>query len=89
MNAEQLKGIKRHFSVVSEALRSDILRIAEGHATLYHELRESGGENQDEFKEMQTHLQLSFPQLDQHIHTLETDLSDLKNRIDHFEVSRT
>ena len=89
MNAEQLEEIKRHFSVVSEALRSDILRIAEGHATLCHELRESGGKNQDEFKEMQTLPQLSFPQLDQHIHTLETDLSDLRNHIDHLETSHS
>lgn len=89
MNAEQLEEIKRHFSVVSEALRSDIRRIAEGQATLCHELRESGGENQDEYKEMQTLLQLSFPQLDQHIQTLETDLSDLSSHIDHLETSRS
>lgn len=80
MNAEQLEEITRHFSVVSEALRSDIRRIAEGHATLCHELRESGGENHDEFKEIQAI---------QHSHTLEIDLSDLKNRIDRLETSRT
>jgi uncharacterized protein YceH (UPF0502 family) len=89
MNAEQLEEITRHFSVVSEALRSDIRLIAESHATLCHELRESGGENQDEFKEMQALLQLSFPQLDQHIHTLETNLADLKNRIDRLETSHS
>ena len=80
MNAEQLEEIKRHFSVVSEALRSDIRRIAEGHTTLCHELQEPRGEIRDEFKEIQAI---------QHSHTLETDLSDLKNRIDHLETSRT
>ena len=65
MNSEQLEEIKRHFSVVSEALRSDIRRIAEGHST--------------EFKEIQAI---------QHSHTLEIDLSDLKNRIDHLETSQ-
>ena len=89
MNAEQLEEIKRHFSVVSEALRSDIRRIAEGHTTLCHELLEPREEIRDEHKEMQAFPQLSFSQLDQHSHTLETDLSNLKNRIDHLEVSRT
>ncbi len=89
MNAEQLEEIKRHFSVVSEALRSDIRLIAEGHATLCHESQEPCGENHGEFKEMQAFTQLSFPQLDQHIHTLETDLSDLRNHIDHLETSHS
>ena len=88
MNAEQLEEIKRHFSVVTEALRNDIRLIAEGHATLCHESQEPCGENQGEFKDMRTFTQLSFPQFDQHIHILETDLSDLKNRIDHLEVSQ-
>jgi hypothetical protein len=66
MNSEQLEEIKRHYSVVSEALRIDIRRIAEGHST--------------EFKEIQAI---------QHSHNLETDLSDLKNRIDRLETSRT
>jgi hypothetical protein len=89
MNAEQLEEIKRHFSVVSEALRSDIRRIAVGHAILCHELQEPCGENQDEFKKMQTLLQLSLSQFDQHIHTLETDISTLKNHMDCLETSRS
>jgi len=32
MNTEQREEIKRHFGVVAEALKSDILQIAEGHA---------------------------------------------------------
>jgi predicted nuclease with TOPRIM domain len=87
MNAQQLEEIKRHFRVVSEALRSDIRRIAEGHSTLCHELEEPRGEIRDEHKEMQALPQLSFSQFDQHSHTLETDLSDLKNRIDLLETS--
>jgi len=89
MNAEQLEEIKRHFSVVSEALRSDIRQIAEGQATLQHQLQEPRGENQNEFKEIQAFTQLSFPQFGQHSHTLETDLSDLKNLIDRLEISPT
>jgi hypothetical protein len=73
MNAEQLEEIKRHFSVVSEALISDLRRIAECHATLCHELEEPRKE---------IHL-------DQHIHALETDISALKNRINHLETNRS
>lgn len=52
MNAEQMEEIKRHFDVVSESLRSDIRQIAEGHATIRHELQEHRGEIREEFKEM-------------------------------------
>jgi hypothetical protein len=38
---------------------------------------------------MQTLLKLSFCQFDQHIHTLETDISTLKSRIDRLETSRS
>jgi hypothetical protein len=89
MNAEQLEEVKCHFSVVSEALRSDIRRIAEGQAILQHQLQEPHGENQNEFKEIQAFTQRSFSQFDQNSHTLETDLSDLKNRIDRLEISPT
>jgi hypothetical protein len=73
MNAEQLEEIKRHFSLVSEALRIDIRRITEGHTALHHQLLEPRNE---------IHL-------DQHIHALETDISALKNRIDHLETNRS
>jgi 23S rRNA A2030 N6-methylase RlmJ len=79
MNSEQLEEIKRHFSVVSEALRSDIRRIAEGHTTLCYELEEPRGEIRAEFKEIQAI---------QHSHNLEINLSDLKNRINRLETSQ-
>ena len=65
MNVEQMEEIKRHFGVVAEALRSDIRQIAEGHATIRHELQEHRGEIRDEFKEMRALLRLSFSQFDQ------------------------
>lgn len=67
MNAEQLKEIQRHFSVVSEALISDIRRMTERHTALRHE----GLEPREEIR------------IDQHIHTLQTDISALKNHMDH------
>jgi uncharacterized small protein (DUF1192 family) len=89
MNVEQMEEIKRHFGVVAEALRIDIRQIAEGDVTIRHELHEHRGEIRDEFKEMRALLRLSFSQLDQRIHTLETDISPLKARMDRLETSRT
>jgi hypothetical protein len=53
MNSEQMEEIKRHFGVVAESLRSDIRQIAEGHATIRHELRGFREEFRDEFKEIE------------------------------------
>jgi uncharacterized protein (DUF3084 family) len=88
MNAEQMEEIKRHVGVVAEAVRSDIRKIAEGHAAIRHELQEHRGEIRDEFKEMRALQRLSFFQLDQRVHTLEADLSALKARMDRLESSR-
>lgn len=89
MNADQMEEIKRHFGVVAEALRGDIRQIAEGHTIIRHELHEHRGEIRDEFKEMRALLRLSFSQLDQRIHDLESDISALKTRMDRLETSRT
>ena len=88
MNAEQMEEIKRHFGVVAESLRSDIRQIAEGHATIRHELQEHRGEILDEFKEMRALMRLSFSQLDQRIRTLESDVTTLKTRMDRFETGQ-
>ena len=52
MNAEQMEEIKRHFGVVAESLRSDIRQIAEGHATIRHELQEHREKIREECKEL-------------------------------------
>ena len=88
MNSEQMEEIKRHFGVVAESLRSDIRQIADGHATIRHELQSQREEFRDEFKEMRALLRLSFSQLDQRIHTLESDMATLKTRMDRLEASR-
>lgn len=85
MNREEMEEIKRHFGVVAESLRSDIRQIAEGHATIRHELQDLRSEFKDEFKEMRALLRLSFSQLDQRIVTLESDISMLKSRMDRLE----
>lgn len=88
MNAEQMEEIKRHFGVVAELLQSDIRRIAEGHATIRHELQEHRGEIRDEFKKMRALMRLLFSQPDRLIRTLESDISTLKARRDRLVASR-
>ena len=83
-----MEEIKRHFGVGAESLRSDIRQIAEGHATMRQELQGLRGEFRGEFKEMRALMRLSFAQLDQRIHTLESDSSSLKSRTDRLEASR-
>lgn len=85
MNAEQMEEVKRHIGVVAESLRSDIRQIAEGHATIRHELQEHREEIRDEFKEMRALMRLSCSQLDQRIPILESDVTTLKTRMDRFE----
>ena len=69
MNSEQVEEIKRHFGVVAGALRSDIRRIAEGHAGIRLELQEIRDEFRDEFKEMRALMRLSFPTRSAHSDT--------------------
>jgi chromosome segregation ATPase len=88
MNDAQVDEIKRHFGVISEALRGDIRQIAEGHSGIRRELQEIRDEFRDEFKEMRALIRLSFSQLDQRIRTLETDISTLKARMDRIETHR-
>ena len=88
MTDAQVEEIKRHFGVVTEALRSDIRQIAEGHSGIQRELQQMHDEFRDEFKEMRALMRISFSQLDQRIRTLETDVSTLKARMDRFEAHR-
>ena len=52
MTADQMEEIKRHFGVVSKALRGDIRLIAEGHATIRHEIQELQTEVRDAFEKL-------------------------------------
>ena len=81
MNNEEMEEIKRHFGVVAESLRGDIQQIAEGHAVFRHELQSQREEMRDEFKETRSLMKLSFTQLDQGIHSLESDVSSLKSHV--------
>jgi flagellar motility protein MotE (MotC chaperone) len=88
MSREEMEEIKRHFGVVAESLRSDIQQIAEGHEVIRRELQTQREELKDEFKDTKSLMRLSFSQLDQRVHTLESDVSAIKSRVDGLESSR-
>ncbi len=83
-----MEEIKRHFGVVAESLRSDIRQIAQGHDVIRRELQSQREEWREEFKETQSLTKLSFSQLDQRIHSLESDVSVLQSRVDRIESNR-
>ena len=83
-----MEEIKRHFGVVAESLRSNIRQIAEGHDVIQRELQSQREEWREEFKETQSLTKLSFSQLDQRIHSLESDVSVLQSRVDRIESNR-
>ena len=83
-----MEEIKRHFGVVAESLRSDIQQIAEGHEGIRRVLQTQRKELKDEFKDTKSLMRLSFSQLDHRVHTLESDVSALKSRVDGLESSR-
>jgi hypothetical protein len=89
MSNEEMEEIKRHFGVVAESLRSDIRQIAKGHAVIRHELQSHREEMRDEFNETNALMRVSFSQLDQRIHSLDSDVSSIKSRIDHLESGRS
>jgi len=88
MNHEEMEEIKRHFGVVAESLRSDIRQIAEGHDVIRRELQHQREEVKEEFKEAKSLMRLSFSQLDQRIHTPQSDVSALTSRVDGLESNR-
>jgi uncharacterized protein YceH (UPF0502 family) len=88
MNDAQVEEIKGHFGLVEKSLRSDIRQIAQGHSGIRRDIQGLCEEVRDEFKEMRPLLRLSFSQLDQRIHTLETDIATLKTRMDRLESLR-
>ena len=89
MSKDEMEEIKRHFRVEAESLRSDIQQIAEGHDGIRRELQTQREELKVEFKETRTLTKLSFSQLDQQVHVIESDVSTLTSRVDRLESDRT
>ena len=89
MDRESVEEIKRHFGVVAEDLRGEIRLVAESLAGLREETRrglEAGRkEFRDEVSELKALIRLSYGQLDQRLTSLETDVADLRSRLEKVE----
>ncbi len=89
MDRETADEIKRHFSVVSEGLRSEIRIVADAVQGLREEMtaefRAVREEIREEISEVKAMIRLSFGQLDQRIRSLEADMASLSARLDRLE----
>ncbi len=92
MDRETAEEIKRHVSVVAEALRSEIRTVAEGVVATTERLDRIESRMEEEFKRMEEEfnetramIRLSFGELDRRIRTLESDVSSLRARLERLE----
>ena len=89
MDDDTVEEIKRHFGVVAEDLRDRISAFAEGQDALRTELKAEISELRDEtrreFAETRALIKLSFGQLESRLSSLETDVADLRGRMERAE----
>jgi hypothetical protein len=77
---------RRHFDVVAEGLRGQMLLLAEGVATLDEKLNRFREEVAGEFKEMKGMVRISYAELDRRIQGLESNYAALNERVGRLEA---
>jgi hypothetical protein len=86
---EAVDEIKRHFGVVAEELRGEIRLVAVSVAALSEETSKQfaavRSELREEIGEVNAMIRLSYRELDGRLRALETDVSDLRQRLDRVE----
>ena len=90
MEREAVEEIKRHFGVVADGLRADIRLLAEGQQALREEFKrdmlEFRSEVRAEFQEVKAMIKFSYAELDRRVRSLETDLVELRARVERIEA---
>lgn len=90
MDRETVDEIKRHFGVVAEDLRKEIRLVGESvsahRGETSREFAAVRAEFRHEINEVKALIRLSYGQLDQRLITLETDVSDLRARLEKVET---
>jgi ABC-type phosphate transport system auxiliary subunit len=89
MDRETVEEIKRHFGIVVEDVRDEVRGVAEGVETLREEIRRElkdvkSGMAQ-EFEETRSLIRLSYGELDRRVKSLETEIADLRTRLERVE----
>jgi predicted nucleic acid-binding Zn-ribbon protein len=85
MDRESVEEIKRHFSVVSEGLRSEIRAVAEGLEATNDRIDRVESRLLHELGEMKSMMRLSFGEIDRRISGLEGEVATLRHRLDRLE----
>ena len=86
MDRETVEEIKRHFGVVAEDLRSEIRAVAEGQQDVRRELEVFRADVAREFEETRGLIRLSYGELDRRVRGLESEVADLRTRLDRVEA---
>jgi archaellum component FlaC len=79
------EDIIHQFHVISEDVISKVQLVAEGVANLNEKLDRHIDENQREHKDILAAIKFSYAELDKRITVLETEMEDLKHRMDKIE----
>jgi uncharacterized protein YceH (UPF0502 family) len=85
MDRETVDEIKRHFGIVAEGLQDEIRTVAEGQQAHREEFHSFRGEVAREFEETRALVRLSYGQIDRRVRTLETEMADLRERLERVE----
>ena len=89
MDRETVEEIKRHFGVVVEDVRGEVQAVAEGLETLRDEMHREfssvRSETAREFEETRALIRLSYGELDRRVTGLETEVADLRTRLERVE----
>lgn len=82
--------IKRHFTVLTEHLDSKIALLAEGQATLgdrvSRQIDSLEQRMKEDSEETRALIRLSYAQLDRRVSSLESDVSELRDRLGKIEA---
>ena len=85
MDRETVDEIKRHVGVVIEGLYDRIGTVAEGLESHREEFQSFRGDVAREFEETRALIRLSYGELERRVRTLETEMADLRERLERVE----
>ena len=85
MDRETVEEIKRYFGVVADGLRSEIRLVAEALSTHAEATEKGFAAVQEELGEIKAMIRLSYRELDGRLRVLETDVVELRSRIERLE----
>ena len=85
MDHETVEEIKRHFGMVAEDLRSDNRALAEGQVEIRREVGALRTDVAQDFEETRALIRLSYGELDRRVKGLETEVADLRTRLERVE----